>query len=49
MFKQMVRQYLDRIFNTFKSSDAREKSYYTILEGLINEYVFRLVAIAKGK
>ena len=34
----MVRQYLDRIFNIFKSSDAREESYYTILEDLINEY-----------
>ncbi len=31
MFKQIVRQYLDRIYDTFKSSDAREESYYTIL------------------
>jgi len=38
MFKQIVRQYLDRIYDTFKSSDAREESYYTILEDLINEY-----------
>ena len=38
MFKQTVRQYFDRIYDTFRSSDAREESYYTILEDLINEY-----------
>ncbi len=38
MFKQTVRQYLDRIYDTFRSSDAREESYYTVLEDLINEY-----------
>lgn len=34
----MIRKYVNEIYETFSKGDAREESYYTILEDLLNEF-----------
>lgn len=34
----MLNNYLDKIYQTYSKGDAREESYYTILEDLLNEF-----------
>lgn len=34
----MLKKYLGRVFETFNRGDAREESYYTILEDLLKDY-----------
>ncbi|MBO3758070.1 MAG: N-6 DNA methylase, partial [Candidatus Brockarchaeota archaeon] len=36
--KHALKSYLDKIYEIFMKGDAREESYYTLLEDLINEY-----------
>jgi hypothetical protein len=38
MFKEMLKSYFKKIFDVNKTGDAREESYYSTLEDLLNTY-----------